>query len=262
MLVHGLGTSQQIWSLVVAGLAHDRRVVTLDLPGFGGSAPVGPGFDLEAVADRLARGLAARGVRAPLELVGHSLGGAVALTLAARRPRLVGRLVLVAPAGLAPVAPGAARLLSAGAETWYAARRGLAPLTDLALGRRLLLAFTAADGAALTPAQARLLVQASAGARRIAPALDAVTRADLRPLLTQSPAPLGLLWGERDVTVPLQVADEIRRRRPDALLEQIPDAAHVPMVERPEAFTRALQRLLARLDKHATTLSGPAPSVP
>jgi pimeloyl-ACP methyl ester carboxylesterase len=39
VLLHGLGTTQQIWSLAVSALAADRRVITVDLPGFGGSAP-------------------------------------------------------------------------------------------------------------------------------------------------------------------------------------------------------------------------------
>ena len=91
MLLHGLGATQRIWSLVTQPLAQDRRVITLDLPGFGESAPVGKGFDLDEVSDRLARAVAAHHVTAPFDLVGHSLGGAVALTLAANRPRLVRR---------------------------------------------------------------------------------------------------------------------------------------------------------------------------
>ena len=124
LLIHGLGTSQVIWDAVVPGLARTRRVVTIDLPGFGRSAPAGPGFELGAVADRVARGLAAHGVSGPLDVVGHSLGGAVALTLAVDRPRLVRRLVLVAPAGLhartlpRPLIQGA---LGVGAEGRFAA---------------------------------------------------------------------------------------------------------------------------------------------
>ncbi|MDQ6778591.1 MAG: alpha/beta fold hydrolase [Actinomycetota bacterium] len=63
VLIHGLATTRQIWGLVAPALALTRRVVTLDVPGFGESAPAGPGFELEAVAQRIAPGLAARGFR-------------------------------------------------------------------------------------------------------------------------------------------------------------------------------------------------------
>lgn len=228
----------------MAGLARHRRVITLDLPGFGASAPAGEGFELEAVADRIARGLAGHRVRGPVDLVGHSLGGAVALSLAVLRPRLVRRLVLVAPAGLGPAPPIPGALLAAGAEGLYALRRGLAPLTDLAWGRRLLLTLAADDGSRLTAAQARMMVTASEHAQRTGPALATVARADLRPLLHRTRAPLGLIWGARDLTVRPHLAEEIRAERPDARLEEIPGAGHVPMVERPDAFVAALLRLL------------------
>ncbi len=255
MLLHGLGTSRLIWEPVAWALAADRRVITLDLPGFGRSAPVGAGFDLDAVAQRIARGLAARAISGPFDLVGHSLGGAVAVTLAARRPALVRRLVLVAPAGLAGRSPVPGRLLGVGAEGLFAARRRLAPLTDLPWGRRLLLAFAADDGARLSPGQARAMVQASAPASRISAAMEAIAGVDLRALLTIAPAPLGLLWGERDRVVPPRLAQAIAAVRPDARLELIEHAGHVPMVEQPQAFAEATRRLLDTLPKHATTSS-------
>lgn len=98
VLIHGLATTRAIWMLVTPALSRRRRVVTLDVPGFGESEPAGPGFELEAVADRIARRLAARGVSGPFDLVGHSLGAGLALTLAARRPHAVRKLVLAAPA--------------------------------------------------------------------------------------------------------------------------------------------------------------------
>lgn len=253
MLVHGLAATQDIWSLSAAVLGRHRRTVTLDVPGFGDSAPVGPGFDLEAVADRIARGLTGRRLPVPFDLVGHSLGGAVALTLAAQRPRLVGRLVLVAPAGLRALPPIPARLLGPASEVWYRARRSVAPLSDLRWGRRLLLAATAADPARLSPAQARMMIDASTGAQRIGPALTAIAAGDLLPVLQRVPAPVGLIWGRHDRTVPLEVAQAIVAERPDAPLEVIDDAGHVPMVECPGVFAARLLGLLDRLDKDATT---------
>lgn len=257
MLLHGLGTTQTIWSLVIQPLAATRRVITLDLPGFGESAPVGDGFDLEEVSDRLARALAAHHVTAPFDLVGHSLGGAVALSLAAHRHNLVRKLVLVAPAGLqrrkAPL-PGA--LLGQGAAGLFAARRRLAALSDSPWGRRLLLAFAAADGATVAPGQARMMVEASAPAQRIAQATSVIAQADLLPLLKSTEAPLGLIWGRRDRAVPYRLAAEILAQRPDAELEVIDWTGHVPMVERPDSFALALDTVLRRLDNKDATSSG------
>jgi pimeloyl-ACP methyl ester carboxylesterase len=253
VLVHGLATTRQIWGLVAPALALTRRVVTLDVPGFGESAPAGAGFELESVAQRIARGLAARGVRAPFDLVGHSLGAGIALTLAAARPRSVRRLVLVAPAGLAEVSRPASVVLAATADALLAARRRAGPLADWRWGRRVLLALTAADGARVPPTQARLMINASASAQRTAPALAAITRADLRPLLRQSAVPLGVIWGESDRTIPAHNVAIVRDARPDARVAMIARAGHVPMIERPDAFVAALEGLLAALDKDSTT---------
>ena len=96
VLVHGLATTRVIWRRVLPYLAY--RVTAIDVPGFGESPPAGPGFVLEEVADAIAMAF-----DAPFDLVGHSLGGAIAIVLAERHPELVERLVLVAPAGSMPV---------------------------------------------------------------------------------------------------------------------------------------------------------------
>jgi pimeloyl-ACP methyl ester carboxylesterase len=244
VLLHGLATDRRIWGLVVPELARERTVVTLDLPGFGSSSPVGDGFELELVAERVARGLAARGIRGPFDLVGHSLGGGVAITLAALHPRRVRSMVLVAPAGLRPLPVSVAGLLAAGADAVLAARRGAAPLLERPWGRRLLLSLVAADAAAVPPNFARQMVDASAGAQRTAAALTEITTADLRPRLAATHMALGVIWGEADRTVPIRALEELVQARPDARVVTLPDTGHVPMVERPAEFTAALVTLL------------------
>jgi pimeloyl-ACP methyl ester carboxylesterase len=253
VLIHGLATTHAIWNAVVPELSRSRRLLMVDVPGFGASAPAGPGFELEAVADRIARGLAARHVRRPFDVVGHSLGAAVALTLAAARPDTVRRVVLVAPAGLAPFPRTLSRALSVAAEPLLAARRALAPLTDIDWGRRLLLGFAAADGARIPPSQARAMVQASASAQRTGEALATITAVDLRVLLAAARVPVGVIWGAQDRTVPVRYADAVRAARPDAAVVLLERAGHVAMIERPRAFAAALEELLETLPKDATT---------
>jgi pimeloyl-ACP methyl ester carboxylesterase len=98
------------------------------------------------------------------------------------------------------------------------------------------------------------MIDASAGAQRTATALSAITSADLRPLLRRTTAPLGVIWGAQDRTVPSRHAAVIRAARPDAEVVMIERAGHVAMIERPDAFVAALEGLLARLPKDATTL--------
>jgi pimeloyl-ACP methyl ester carboxylesterase len=247
VLLHGIATDRRIWTLVAPELAQRWRVVTPDLPGFGESVPVGEDFVLDEVADRIVRGLAGRGIRGPFDLVGHSLGGGVAIALAGAHPRLIRRLVLVAPAGLRPFPLPVSNLLAAGADAVLAARRGAAQLTDVWWGRRLLLALTAADGAELPASMARQMVEASASARRTAPALATITSADLRPTLAALELPTGVIWGEADRTVPIRALDDITAARPDVVVARVADAGHVPMIERPEAFVTALEHVLGRL---------------
>jgi pimeloyl-ACP methyl ester carboxylesterase len=254
VLVHGIATDRHIWDLVVPILAASRRVLTLDLPGFGESQPVDEGFDLEAVAERIARGLAGRGLRGPIDLAGHSLGGGIALTLAALRPRLIRRLILVAPAGMRPFPAPVSRLLASSADAALSARRKAVSLTEVPWGRRLLLAMTAADGAGLPPALARQMVEASSTSQRTEAALATITSSDLRPVLAGVAAPLGVIWGEADRTVPLRALDEVTKARPDAKVIRLPGAGHVPMVEQPEAFADALELLLCELDSRLAAL--------
>jgi pimeloyl-ACP methyl ester carboxylesterase len=230
----------------------------LDVPGFGASPPVGARFDLDEVADELYGAVAAD---APFDLVGHSLGAALALKLATRHTRALRRLVLVAPAGIAPVPRLATRVLAHGVEPALAVRRRAVALTDLRSGRRVLLGLAAGDAAAISPTQARLIVNASRTATRAGAAFAAVTAADLRSDLRTLRAPLGLIWGAEDRTIPARTAELVRAERPDVEAVTIERAGHVVMVERPDEFTAALGDLLARLPKDATSPSAPAPSL-
>jgi pimeloyl-ACP methyl ester carboxylesterase len=245
VLLHGLGASRAVWRRVTPMLAADRLVLAPDLPGFGESAPAGPGFDLERAARKLAVALADR---ERFDLVGNSLGGAVALQLAVLRPDLVGRLVLSAPAGFAP-APWPLPLAAARVVGPAIALRRVfgAPLAASPIARRALLAGAIAEPQRLSAADARTMLKGSRGSTRIGPAVEAVMRADLRPLLERLEQPLGLIWGRRDRVVPIGTLERIRAVRPDAAVETFEDAAHVPQLERPEEYVAALGRIFERL---------------
>lgn len=97
VLIHGLASSLYTWKDVLPPLACDHEVVAVDLPGFGGSDQ--PAVLSAEAYPAVVRGLMDRLAIARATVVGHSLGGAVAVMLAAGNPERVERLALVAPAG-------------------------------------------------------------------------------------------------------------------------------------------------------------------
>ena len=101
LLLHGFGADLNSWMFTQPALAEGRRTFALDLPGHGGSSKdVGAG-DAARFTDAVEAALAALEIER-VHLVGHSMGGAVAVSLAARRPERVATLTLIAPAGLGP----------------------------------------------------------------------------------------------------------------------------------------------------------------
>lgn len=247
VLLHGVGANRTVWARVIPKLARQRLVLAPDLPGFGESAPVGQGFDLEDVAAKLAETLAER-TGGPFDLLGNSLGGAVALQLAARRPELVRSLVLCAPAGLTPVAWPLALAAGRLVGPAVALRRLVAtPLTGIPIARQALLWGAIAAPRALSSGDAVRMLQASRGSTRIGAAVATVLQADLAPLLREVEAPIGLIWGRRDRVVPISTMELIRGVRPDVSVAMVANAGHVPQLEHPAQFVRALQRVLERL---------------
>ena len=170
------------------------------------------GFRPSHAADWLGRFVEAA-VGAPTRVVGHSLGGLLSAQLAARRPDLVERLALVAPAGVP-------------------SGRGL-------LGHALPLLV------ALRAAPARVVGDAlRAGPESILRGALYCTGQDLRPDLGAVEAPTLLLWGERDPLVPARLAEEWRRGLPDARLVLLPGSGHVPMFDASSALAGALLAFL------------------
>src|SRR5262249_54010603 len=104
LLLHGLGGTSLNWAAVAPSLVATRRVLVPDLPGHGRSTAPGSLVSLEPFADALAA-LVEREQAAPVPVVGHSLGGLVAVRLAVRRPEAVAGLVLCAPAGISSTRP-------------------------------------------------------------------------------------------------------------------------------------------------------------
>jgi pyruvate dehydrogenase E2 component (dihydrolipoamide acetyltransferase) len=240
--IHGLGGSLSSWQFVMGGLAATHRMIALDLPGHGGSSKLAP-----AVADYSVAGLAgdiattiSAGKRKPSVIVGHSLGGAVALMLAVDHPELVAGLVLIDSAGLgSEIGQELLDLMAghAGAET----ARGLLTLffedqklvTDRGVEE---MAGFQEDGG--WEAQQAVANAAFAGGTQSFSPEDSLANID-KPVL--------LIWGENDRVIPLEQAVAALAIFSDAVLKVLPDTGHVPQVERAADVATAIDRFVRSL---------------
>jgi pimeloyl-ACP methyl ester carboxylesterase len=228
VLLHPLGADRHVWEPVMERLTAERDVIAVDLPGFGASPALNGGGSPTpaALADAVASALP----DGPHHVAGNSLGGWVALELAAAgHARSV---TAIAPAGLwpEPLAPkrGIARTLA------KAIRPGLPALVRSEAGRRLALASTVAHADRVPPAAALRLVQAYADA----PGFEAVNqamRAGRFTRLEHVRVPVTLAWPEHDrlVARPAHLPPTVRS-------VPLPGAGHVPMWDAPEAVARLL----------------------
>jgi pimeloyl-ACP methyl ester carboxylesterase len=239
LLIHGFGGAAWNWT-ELAPLLPGRRLLIPDLPGHGASAPL-PAPSLAGFADVLADL-----IDEPVGVVGHSLGGVVALRLAERRPELVRGLVLAAPAGIssstrmAEVTLGLAGVIRPG--RWAATRVeriARSPrLKALVFGR-----FEVADPNALSEQAVRGFLQAMPLHTDALGAGLALARDDPRRDLDRVRCPSLVLFGGRDRQVPLADGFEYARRL-RAPLRVIADCGHLLIGERPDAVARAvLERL-------------------
>jgi len=88
------------------------------------------------------------------------------------------------------------------------------------------------------------MLRGSADSTRIGAAIEAVAAADLRPRLANLTVPVAFVWGDRDRVVPISCLRALRSLVPDAAIEIIPGAGHVPQVEHTREFASAVDRLL------------------
>jgi pimeloyl-ACP methyl ester carboxylesterase len=245
VLVHGLGGAAANW-VALAPKLPQRRLLVPELPGHGGSAPPAAVSSLHAYADRLAALMEREGF-APAPIVGHSLGGAIGLRLAIRRPDLVSALVL---AGAAGISSGTRRARYALRFTGIVkpARKiaphrrrvaGSAVLKRLVFGR-----WGAADAPALPPEVVEALLAGPTRHTDTASAARALVLDDPRLELDGVSCPSFVLWGARDTQLPVEDAfDYARRLR--APLRVIADCGHLLIAERPDACADAIRSFLA-----------------
>lgn len=257
LLLHGVPQTSLVWRPLMCELATDRVVLAPDLKGLGDSEVREP-YDAVTVAGELAA-LVLHEVEGPVDVVGHDVGGSLALTLAAQRPDLIRRLVVVA----APYRHILRR-------TWQLplfAVPGLAELAFRVGGTGLIGQLIRSGWRVGSPPDPDLLANyecAYADPRRVAAMVgyyQAFLRAGLagglRPHRAREgalgprprPAAALIIWGAKDPLVPLPVGESVvTDLGPAAAMVTLPGVGHWPLDEAPEVVVPAVAGFLRHGD--------------
>lgn len=246
VFVHGLGANATHWEHLAVPLVDRYRVVGLDLVGCGWTRKPDVPYGVELLRDHLIRFIERRGIRHAV-LVGHSMGGAICLAAALKRPDLVEGLALVSAAGVGPL-PGWMRWCG----PWALRKEILLPF--MVLGNRFILRNVFVS----RPKENRYVKWFYESALRDAPGMPnlldfaRVSETLCRDLLDrdysdrfhQIPVPVLALWGDADrltyVSSVLRSLGGFRRLRTVVLRR----CGHMPMVELPEETLFHIERFL------------------
>jgi pimeloyl-ACP methyl ester carboxylesterase len=251
VLIHGMLNSSSHWRAVALDLASEYTVIAPDLIGHGDSAAPRGDYSLGAHAASIRDLLAAIGIdRATI--VGHSLGGGVAMQFFYQFPQRVERLVLISSGGLGREVKPALR---------SAALPGVSALLSLTIRPRLLGAL-AQGGARLRERGVRSGVYLQAAARALGPLQNADARqaflhtlravidvhgqrvsATDRLYLLES-LPTMIVWGDRDNTIPLAHGRSAHEAIPHSRFRTLAEAAHFPHLDDPQGLSQLLREFM------------------
>jgi pimeloyl-ACP methyl ester carboxylesterase len=253
LLLHGHEQGATTWRWVIPALARTHRVLALSLPGHGESGPAAdghaPGADL---APFVAAFLSAVGVELPIDLVGHSAGGAIVLRLTLADPTRIRTLTLVDSAGLGrEVHPLLAvdTLPGIGELAVMISRMPGGDLARTSMSAAMLFAqpwripadfFSEQQALSRRPGQ---LEASTAMARALfGPYGQRQILLDRLPALS---TPTLVVWGDRDYLLPVQQAHAAVKSLPHGQLSVFPNCGHLPHVEQPDRFATELGSWLA-----------------
>jgi pimeloyl-ACP methyl ester carboxylesterase len=254
LLIHGMAGTYENWQAVIEPLAERHTVLAPDLPGHGSSAPGGGDYSLGALAAGLRDLLVALG-HDRATLVGHSLGGGVAMQFAYQFPEITERLVLVSSGGLGPeVSPVLRAAALPGADLFIAATAGPGAIAGSALARGL--AAVGLRPNADVAEVARGYASLSDPGRRAAflATLRAVVGTDGQRvaagdrLYLAEGVPVLIVWGRGDRIIPVHHGEHAHLAIPGSRLEVFDGSGHLPQLDAPGRFVAVLERFLAETE--------------
>jgi pimeloyl-ACP methyl ester carboxylesterase len=251
-LIHGITSSADTWVPAMAGLCRDHTVIAPDLLGHGASAKPRGDYSLGAYASGVRDLLAVLG-HDRVTIVGHSLGGGVAMQFAYQFPERTERLVLVASGGLgrevsillrAAALPGAELVLPFLVPGWLeravdgvgraGARLGLRPSQDVGEVVRGFLSLADAEARAAFLHTLRAVIDPRG--QRVS-GQDRLYLAERLPTL--------IAWGRRDPIIPAAHGVAAHAAMPGSRLEVFERAGHYPHLDEPVRFVELLREFVA-----------------
>jgi len=248
VLLHGIASTADTWAPVATGLAASHTVLAPDLLGHGSSAKPRGDYSLGAYASGVRDLITALG-HERATVVGHSLGGGIAMQFAYQFPERVERLVLISSGGLgrevhpilrASTLPGSEIVLALLGRRWLRTTGGAVGATLGRLGLRAGedLAGVAAGIASLGDADARGAFVHTARAA-IDPGGQRVSATDR--LYLAAHLPTLIVWGERDPIIPAAHGEAAHAAIPGSRLEIFAGAGHFPHREQPVRFVSLVE---------------------
>lgn len=245
IFLHGIPTTLHLWRHILGAVRQTHRAIALDLPGYGDSdKPVGVTYNLDFF-DRMLHGFVEQLGLGNFALVGHDLGGMVAVGHAVRHPGRLAKLVILdtypyAEVSLRAKLPLKLLALPKVPEWIFGSRWGIALSLKLGVVNRSLVTDELIE-------EYYRPLRRDARARKVS---AEILRIDLKDLLEprSSVAKLDLstmiIWAEKDRIIPLSVGRELHRVIPGSELKTITQCGHFLPEDRPEEVSRLLLEFL------------------
>ncbi len=235
ILVHGLGGSIESWTYNIGPLSKHRRVVALDLPGFGQSDKPAMSYSVEFYRNFLGKLMQHLNI-ARASILGSSLGGQIGAEVAIGRPDLVDRLVLVSPAGALPRSFKASPAL----------KRYLRVTTARSV-QEVKQALHAVDNKPVKSSYAKMVFETISAPNAREAFLSALKQSGAAPRLDRRlvriRSPTLLLWGKQDIMIPAKFVDPFVQMK-NCRVVMLEHCGHRPHVERPEVFNEIVSGFL------------------
>jgi pimeloyl-ACP methyl ester carboxylesterase len=256
VLVHGVGDrGARVWDSIIPELAKKYHVVTFDLPGFGRSSKKNVLYSPTLYA-AFVKWVVDRYVDGPFVLIGHSLGGAVALRFASAYQRNLQRLILIDVAGVLHQSVLARHMAKSKLNDWSSKMRW-PPLDILTQLSKYTI-----DRIKNLPIDPEMAIGSASLRRKLFNADPAkiaglaLSNEDFCHLIERVAAPTLILWGAEDTVTPIRTGKVLSAKIPNAHLKIIPNVGHCPMLEQPEQFKRLILSALSK-----TQIKNRAPKV-
>lgn len=232
VMLHGFLADASAWEAIVKPLSAKRRIYRVELPCHGGS-PLRRVRNFADLAAQMRQAFDLLGLE-QCHLVGHSLGGAIAMALADTRPRMVASLTLIAPAGLGPefngtVIEGLCRATRA---------ESIAPWLKQLTADPEKISWSYVQAVANARSEPELRLAQRAMSEALFP--DSVQAFDLRAALDRVSAPTRIIWGREDKIIPWRHALAAPGR---VSLNLFNDTGHLPQYERIDEIITLLSAL-------------------